>query len=159
MKKYYSKKKNYTFLLDESINKNSYIESLFTNYPTSDLKETNKEWINWLKNFDKETFDNAYKIIEQKRLEYIQKNVILRENFLPRDENYKTDVINTINEYITTRKFEFIKEFSNLTNIDEEKLKSFIFSLNKQYIKFEDMLPLFDDSYFGQFYNEYIKFI
>ncbi len=159
MKKYYSKKKNYTFLLDESINKNSYIESLFTNYPTSDLKETNKEWINWLKNFDKETFDNAYKIIEQKRLEYIQKNVILRENFLPRDENYKTDVINAINEYITTRKFEFIKEFSNLTNIDEEKLKSFIFSLNKQYIKFEDMLPLFDDSYFGQFYNEYIKFI
>lgn len=158
MKKYHSKKKNYTFLLDES-NKNSYIESLFTDYPTSDLKKTNKEWINWLKNFDKETFNNAYKIIEQKRLEYIQKNVILRENFLPRDENYKTDVINTINEYITTRKFEFIKEFSNLTNIDKEKLKSFIFSLNKQYIKFEDMLPLFDDSYFGQFYNEYIKFI
>ena len=159
MKKYYSKKKNYTFLLDESINKNSYIESLFTNYPTSGLKETNKEWINWLKNFDKETFNNAYKIIEQKRLEYIQKNVILRENFLPRDENYKTNVINAINEYITTRKFEFIKEFSNLTNINEEKLKSFILSLNKQYIKFEDMLPLFDDSYFGQFYNEYIKFI
>lgn len=158
MKKYHSKKKNYTFLLDES-NKNSYIESLFTDYPTSDLKEMNKEWINWLKNFDKETFNNAYKIIEQKRLEYIQKNVILRENFLPRDENYKMDVINAINKYITTRKFEFIKEFSNLTNIDEEKLKSFIFSLNKQYIKFEDMLPLFDDSYFGQFYNEYIKFI
>ena len=159
MKKYHSKKKNYTFLLDESINKNSYIESLFTNYPTSSLKKTNKKWINWLKNFDKETFDNAYKIIEQKRLEYIQKNVILRENFLPRDENYKTDVINTINEYITTRKFEFIKEFSNLTNIDEEKLKSFIFSLNKQYIKFEDMLPLFDDSYFGQFYNEYMRLL
>ena len=158
MKKYHSKKKNYTFLLDES-NKNSYIESLFTTYPTSSLKETNKEWINWLKNFDKETFDNAYKIIEQKRLEYIQKNVILRENFLPKDENYKTDVINAINEYITTRKFEFIKEFSNLTNIDEEKLKSFILSLNKQYIKFEDMLPLFDDSYFGQFYNEYMRLL
>jgi hypothetical protein len=159
MKKYYSKKKNYTFLLDESVNKNSYIESLFTNYPTSSLKETNKEWIDWLKNFDKETFDNAYKIIERKRLEYIQKNVILRENFLPRDEKYKTDVINAINEYITTRKFEFIKEFSNLTNIDKEKLKSFILSLNKQYIKFEDMLPLFDDSYFGQFYNEYMRLL
>ena len=129
MKKYRSKKKNYTFLLDESINKNSYIESLFTNYPTSGLKKINKEWINWLKNFDKETFDNAYKIIEQKRLEYIKKNVILRENFLPRDENYKMDVINAINEYITIRKFEFIKGFSDLTNMDEEKLKSFIFSL------------------------------
>ena len=159
MKKYRSKKKNYTFLLDESINKNSYIESLFTNYPTSGLKKINKEWINWLKNFDKETFDNAYKIIEQKRLEYIKKNVILRENFLPRDENYKMDVINAINEYITIRKFEFIKGFSDLTNMDEEKLKSFIFSLNKQYIKFEDMLPLFDNSYFGQFYNEYMRLL
>ena len=68
-------------------------------------------------------------------------------------------MINAINEYITTRKFEFIKEFSNLTNIDEEKLKSFILSLNKQYIKFEDMLPLFDDSYFGQFYNEYMRLL
>jgi hypothetical protein len=153
------KKVNYSFLLDERNNANSYVESLFTMSPTKFTKDINMKWKDWLTNFDKETFNNAYLITEKKRLDYVRKNVILRENFLPRDENYKTEVINAINDYLTTRKFEFVQNFSKFTNININKLEKFIFSLNRPYVKFDDMLPLFDDSYFGQFYNDYMEMI
>ena len=158
-KKHKKKKLNYSFLLDERNTKNSYVESLFTTFPTKITKNVNIKWKNWLINFDKETFNTAYLITEKKRIDYVQRNVILRENFLPRDEKYKTEVINAINDYLTTRKFEFVQGFSNLTNINSDKLEKFVFSLNRPYVKFDDMLPLFDDSYFGQFYEDYMEML